>query len=106
MPRKILQTLSGSTSCQRIQVCMDAAGPSGLQTITLIEQNHAQGIGWFDQRSMTLDLSQWKQLRSMFGSLEADGPSPLPEPPRLTLRFPGVFRPEDDTVDDLVQHAG
>jgi hypothetical protein len=85
--RTVLATLPGSAPYQRLQVALEQ-GEDGL-TICLCEQHHAEGIGWFTQRSMQLEPRQWAQLQGVLGTTDArqafaddaeDAPATLPFP--------------------------
>lgn len=84
--RTVLATLPGSAPCRRLEVALVQAR-DGRATIELCEQNHAPGLGWFGQRSLTLDPQQWRQLQAVLG-----GKAPVdfaPEAPRGdVLPFP------------------
>ncbi len=91
VPRTILATLDGSAPGQRVQVSL-MARPGGRVVIDLCEQHFAEGIGWFDQRTMALDPRQLRQLTGLLdrhparmAEFEAEIPAILP--------FPG---PRDD----------
>jgi len=64
--------------------------------IELREQHYAEGIGWFDQRTLTLNSRQFKQLRMIFGSKDAawDTDNEL----TMTLPFPGPAEQEPRRV--------
>lgn len=93
MARTVLAILPGSAPFQRLEVSLEQGDQGGL-TIFLSEQHHAEGIGWFTQRSMQLEPRQWAQLQGVLGSgaagmaIEADA-----ETPPATLPFPGPNSP-------------
>ncbi|QDV33320.1 hypothetical protein [Tautonia plasticadhaerens] len=90
----VLATLPGSAPCQRLQVALEQ-GEDGRLTICLADQHHAEGIGWFTQRSMQLDPTQWAQLQGVLGSAGARSllAEESSEPP-ATIPFPGPRGPE------------
>lgn len=92
MARTVLATLPGSGPCQRLQVALEQ-GDDGL-TISLCEQHHAEGIGWFTQRSMQLEPRQWAQLQGVLGTSEAKAAIDADdEIAPATLAFPGPDDP-------------
>ncbi len=84
-----LATLPGSQPEERLQVAL-TRGRDGRVVIDLREQHHADGLGWFDQRRLSLDPRQFRQLQALLGlkDLALDEESPLAEAPR-TIPFPG-----------------
>jgi hypothetical protein len=92
--RTVLATLPGSAPCQRLQVALEQ-GEDGRLSICLADQHHAEGIGWFTQRSMQLDPRQWAQLQGILG---ADGPKAVLAEECIegpaTIPFPGPRGPE------------
>jgi hypothetical protein len=85
--RTILATLPGSAPYQRLQVGLEQRGDGGL-AIDLREQHFAEGIGWFDQRTMSLDPRQFQQLQAVLGlkaALLEDAAEEVP----ATIPFPG-----------------
>lgn len=87
MTSVVLGELTGSSRDRRIQIRLDSSSRLG-PVFELREQHHADGMGWFDQRCLTLDANQVSQLLSLLGgrgvsaSLDAQ---PLAE----ILAFPG-----------------
>jgi hypothetical protein len=85
--RTVLATIAGSGPCERLEVALVRKG-DGRVAIDLREQHHAEGIGWFDQRGMTLDPRQFRQLQSvlkldlmpLMGEVDEDGPNVIPFP--------------------------
>lgn len=84
----ILATLPGSGPHQRLQVALRQKADGGL-VIELRDQHFGEGIGWFDQRTMSLEPRQWQQLQALLGTKstseildeQADAtPSTLPFP--------------------------
>lgn len=65
--RVILATVAGSRANERLVVAI-VQGEQGRTTIELCEQHHGEGIGWFDQRSVTLDPRAWQQLQAVLGA--------------------------------------
>lgn len=100
VPRTVLATLAGSAPQQRLQVSL-ATRPGGRVMIDLCEQHFAEGIGWFDQRSLRLDPRQFRQLQAVLGmraadldaaveAVEAPATIPLPGPCAAGPRRPAV----------------
>ena len=87
--RTVLATLEGSAPQQRLQVALGQRA-DGRLTIDLCEQHYAEGIGWFDQRTMELDPRQFRQLQAVLGSkaVEPALAEALDES-RATIPFPG-----------------
>ncbi|MHC5541345.1 hypothetical protein ACYOEI_24250 [Singulisphaera rosea] len=84
--RTHLATLPGSGPHQRLLVALGQSR-DGRLTIDLCDQHYAEGIGWFDQRTMSLEPSQFKQLQGVLG-LKSSLLTEYEEPP-MTLPFPG-----------------
>jgi hypothetical protein len=84
--RTVLAVLPGSRPNQRLQVALAQPEGSGL-TIELYEQHYADGIGWFDQRRLSLEPTQFKQLQAVLGMKSAAWTEP--SEPRATIPFPG-----------------
>ncbi len=83
----ILATLPGSGPHQRLQVAL-VQRRDGRLVIDLRDQHHAEGIGWFDQRTLTLEPRQWKQLQAVLGS-SAPALAVEADIPPATIPFPG-----------------
>ena len=67
----ILATLTGSGPHQRLQVALRQAADGSL-VIELRDQHYGgEAVGWFDQRTMSLEPRQWKQLQTVLGSKTA-----------------------------------
>lgn len=83
----LLAELPGAHDHERLVVLLqrDEAGHSH---VSLRQQTWAEGIGWFDQKSIDLDPEQLNQLRSVLGwspratrrVVEGDQPATLPFP--------------------------
>jgi hypothetical protein len=86
-PSTVLAVLPGSAPYQRLQVGL-SQGRDDRLSIDLREQHYAEGIGWFDQRTMTLEPRQFRQLQAVLGLKALDLASDADEPP-ATLPFPG-----------------
>jgi hypothetical protein len=86
--RTILATLPGSAPYQRLQVGLEQRS-DGRLAIDLCEQHFAEGIGWFDQRTLSLDPRQFQQLQAVLGlkaaHLVEDAAAEVP----ATIPFPG-----------------
>lgn len=58
----------------------------GASKLSLRQQNWAQGIGWYDQKTMDLDPEQFRQLRSVGAPVAskrrvaAEAPATIPFP--------------------------
>ncbi len=86
--RTVLATLDGSAPWQRLQVDLRSKADGGL-ALELREQHYAEGLGWYDQRSLALDARQVAQLRTLLGrAATALDPADRVEP-RSILPFPG-----------------
>lgn len=80
--------MAGNAPAQRLQVALEQ-GDAGRLTICLAEQHHAEGIGWFTQRSMQLEPRQWAELQRVLGSGEAQAALKQDaEVPPSTIPFP------------------
>jgi hypothetical protein len=62
-----LATIAGTRPNQRLLVAI-AQGDDGRTTIELREQHYGEGVGWFDQRTVTLDPREWQQLQTILGA--------------------------------------
>jgi hypothetical protein len=97
--RTILTTLPGSSHGQRLEVAL-TPGRDGRLVIELREQHYAEGIGWFDQRALTLEPAQFKRLQAALAlkttgdaAVELDAPPmilPFPGPPEVEPRRKAV----------------
>lgn len=85
--RTVLGMLSGSGPHQRVQVAL-AQRADGRLALDLREQHYAEGIGWFDQRTLELDPRQVRQLQAMLGSHSRRLDESEDEVP-ATVPFPG-----------------
>lgn len=89
----LLATLPGSSDCERLTVVLVHA-PGGTSKMSIRQQTWAEGIGWYDQKSIELDPDQLCQLRAVLGwgthhrlkQEHAQDPA--------VLAFPGVVRIE------------
>jgi hypothetical protein len=98
--RTVLATLAGTKPHQRLQVALTQRG-EGRVLIDLREQHYAEGIGWFDQRTMELDPKQFRQLQAILGLKGAEDVAGRPvsgsgidhEAP-TTIPFPGPWERE------------
>ncbi len=81
----VLAVLPGHGPHQRLRVAL-VRGANGRRMIELREQHYAEGIGWFDQRTLSLDPRQFKQLRAILGAKESawEDAAVLP----MTIPFP------------------
>jgi len=90
--RTVLATIAGSAPHQRLQVALTQRGDGGL-VIDLRDQHYAEGIGWFDQRTLALDPRQFRQLQAILGLKSAMLAASEDEIP-ATIPFPGPSSPE------------
>src|SRR5262245_53009522 len=60
--RTILATIDGSDEHERLLV---AATPDG--SLALIQESWAEGVGWYSQKTLSLQPEQAAQLRNVFG---------------------------------------
>jgi hypothetical protein len=88
--RTHLATLPGPGPEQRLQVALVDGGDGRLK-IDLREQHFAEGIGWFDQRTLVLEPEQFKRLQAVLG-LKADH-TPMRDERPATLAFPVPAEP-------------
>ena len=87
--RTALGTLEGAGPSERMLVALKQAG-DGSVAIELLQQHYGEGIGWFNQRSMTLDPRQWQQLQTLLGkSKPAEQFEAMAGQQRDVLPFPG-----------------
>jgi hypothetical protein len=98
--RTVLATLAGSAPYQRLLVALEQRD-DGRLAIDLREQHYAEGIGWFDQRTLSLEPRQFRQLQAALGlsaarldEAEAEGPATIPFP------GPRTFEPWRPAVGD------
>ncbi|MBY0524648.1 MAG: hypothetical protein K2R98_14690 [Gemmataceae bacterium] len=82
-----LATLPGSTDEDRILVVMVQTA-DGTSHISMRHQNWADGIGWYDQKSLDLEPEQFRMLRNLCGPASRSRSQPRAE--AVTLLFPGV----------------
>jgi hypothetical protein len=89
----ILATLPGHGPHQRLVVALRQRGEGGL-SIELRDQHHGEGIGWFDQRTLSLDPRQWQQLQAVLGRADAASRiSEAADETPATIAFPGPRSP-------------
>ncbi len=86
-PQILLADLPGSNPGERLRVAIGQA-KDGRLTIDLREQHFAEGIGWYDQRTVSLEPSQFKRLQAVLGLKGTSWDEPQAEAP-ATLPFPG-----------------
>lgn len=85
--RTHLATIAGTAPGQRLEVSL-VAGREGRIAVELRQQHFADGIGWFDQRSLELDPRQLRQLQALLGP-DAPALTARGNEPRSILPFPG-----------------
>jgi hypothetical protein len=95
----------GSSPGQRLVVALEPADTCGRLHVRLTEQNHADGIGWFDQRSLRLDSRQWAQMRGLFADIERQFSAAEAHESPATIPFPS-FMGDDPADDGLNQNVG
>lgn len=64
--RTHLAVLDGAAPGQRLDVSL-VSRRDGRLAVELRQQHYAEGIGWFDQRSLELDPRQLRQLQAVLG---------------------------------------
>ena len=89
--RTHLAILDGAAPGQRLEVSL-VARRDGRLAIELRQQHYAEGIGWFDQRTLELDPRQLRQLQAVLGSAAPRLTEQVQEP-REILPFPGPAAP-------------
>ena len=85
--RTILGTVGGSGPNQRVEIALRQRR-DGRVVIDVREQHYAEGIGWFDQRTLSLEPGQFRQLQAVLGLKAREIDVALAEP-KATLPFPG-----------------
>ncbi len=80
----LLGELAGVVPGKRIRVVLDQS--SGISSIQLHEQHQADGLGWFDQRHVSLDADQVTQFLTLLGQVNT--PSCPTRNDTQVLRFP------------------
>lgn len=88
----VLTILPGSDDSQRIVVA-HCHGADGVSKISLRQQSWADGIGWYDQKSLDLDPEQLGLLRQALGWGGGSAKRTRSAEP-VILAFPGVVRTE------------
>jgi hypothetical protein len=86
MSRTTLATIPGNDAGTRILVSL-VQSRDGKLAIDLRQQHHADGIGWFDQRSLVLEPRQLQQLQSVLNLRATEIEAAAAETPN-TLPFP------------------
>jgi hypothetical protein len=89
--RTVLATIAGSEPHQRLQVALTQGG-DGRLAIDLRDQHYAEGIGWFDQRTLALDPRQFRQLKAVLG-MNASALAAFEDETPATIPFPGPSTP-------------
>jgi hypothetical protein len=82
----LLATLPGSNPADRLLVVL-VHTRAGESQVVLRQQSWAEGIGWYDQKSLALDPQQLRRLKGVLGvrspapvRQDADAPATLPFP--------------------------
>lgn len=83
----LLATLPGSSEADRLVVYL-VREPDGSSKLSLRQQSWAEGIGWYDQKTLDLEPEQFRLLRSLGAPLPRTRPAPADAP--ATLAFPGA----------------
>jgi hypothetical protein len=89
----LIATLPSCHEDERLAVVLVQSDQGGR--ISLRQQSWAQGIGWYDQKTLEMEPAQLRQLRSvlgMGGGTTARRPEPDDQP--AILAFPGLARTE------------
>jgi hypothetical protein len=89
--RTVLATIAGSEPHQRLQVALTQGG-DGRLVIDLRDQHYAEGIGWFDQRTLALDPRQFRQLKAVLG-MNSSALAEFEHETPATIPFPGPASP-------------
>jgi hypothetical protein len=84
----VLATIAGSEENERLLVVLTQT-EAGRSQIVLRQQSWAEGIGWYDQKSLELDPHQLRQLKAVLGGKGPVLPREPAETPAI-LAFPGV----------------
>jgi len=84
----LLATLPGSQSGDRLLVVL-VQTKAGKSQLVLRQQSWAEGIGWYDQKSLSLDPHQLRQLKAVLGCRSSSPQKDEPDVPAI-LPFPGV----------------
>ncbi len=106
MKRNEIATLAGATPGKRLVLALEGPDCSGASRVLITEQDHAEGIGWFDQRSLTLDPAQWAQLRGLLSTVDREIGRLEVSERRMTIPFPTLFHAEPEGDETLNQHVG
>lgn len=106
LKRNEIATLAGSTPGKRLVLALEGPDRAGSSRVLITEQDHAEGIGWFDQRSVCLDPRQWSQLRSLLATVDRAVERRDDAERPMTLRFPTVAPPDLEAEEALNQHVG
>jgi len=61
-----LAVIPGSNACERLLVGL-LCNRSGESQITLRQQSWAEGIGWYDQKTLSLAPAQLRHLKTVLG---------------------------------------
>jgi hypothetical protein len=84
----LLATLPGSNTRERIIVVL-VHTKTGESEVILRQQNWAEGIGWYDQKSLGLVPHQLRQLKAVLGCRSFSPQEDNPDVPAI-LPFPRV----------------
>ena len=68
-------------------------GGDGRLAIDLRDQHYAEGIGWFDQRTLALDPRQFRQLKAVLG-MNSSALAAFEDEAPATIPFPGPSTPQ------------
>ncbi len=88
--------IDGSSAEERLELNLVQDG-SGSVEFVMSEQHFADGIGWFTQRSLSLDPHQVTQLKRILlaNELPKDRSKPVEPSPRSTLKLHARPHSED-----------
>lgn len=81
-----LANLPAAADDERLVVYL-VRGADGSSKLSLRQQNWAEGIGWYDQKTLDLEPAQLRMLRSLGAPVaqaprSSDAPATLPFPAR------------------------
>lgn len=90
---ELLGELQSGSGEDRVEVWR-RVGPDGAVELELLQYHWGSGVGWYVQKSMTLDAAQAALLAGLLGAGTASHPDPFgtlaaPSRPRPTARQDG-----------------
>lgn len=84
----LLAVLPGTSDDKRLAVFLQQT-TAGDSQISLRQQTWAQGIGWYDQKTLELDPSQLRMLRGVLGGASSRRAEPTEAPAVLPFSRAG-----------------